>query len=482
MPRPSIAIGDSGAVRAKRRRGAGGDRRRCSPATPAELRAARRGARDRGRRGRTARRRGLAAARADGLDDDPARRRSTRPSRRRGAATSPAARAWLLVREFRPPTRFSRAAADATLCARPARAGRRSRPPLRQPRSATDLLDTYDGRLRAALAGLGEAEQLGFAAHSRRGGALPSSATGRSSGRPIARNAVPPRGGRQPLRSSGSGRSAQRFRGARPALARGRQATRGLQGGTALAGGDAAPRRSARPVPAARHDRVRPRRQRRARDQGLRDSGGDHVPGRRRSGVRRPRGSAARSRPGRHATRQGRARRPRPEPRQSASRGGAAVAPETLDATVDGAVADLGSLYPAEWKEAAETADFDVIAAALDRMQAAAASGDWGAAESARIEAYGIFELGPEQRLRGLAPSLFQGVETLFWYGTGDQDGLVRLIKRKAPTCRARGRPRGARLGTCRKRNSGSEAGPDRASRSSRTARSSSSARGSRAC
>ena len=65
-------------------------------------------------------------------------------------------------------------------------------------------------------------------------------------------------------------------------------------------------------------------------------------------------------------------------------------------------------------------------------MQGAAAAGDWGAAESARIEAYGIFELGPEQRLRGLAPSLFQGVESLFWYGTGDQTGLVRLIKAKA--------------------------------------------------
>ena len=93
---------------------------------------------------------------------------------------------------------------------------------------------------------------------------------------------------------------------------------------------------------------------------------------------------------------------------------------------------DLGALYPPAWKDAAKAADFDVIAAALDRMEAAAASGDWGAAESARIEAYGIFELGPEQRLRGLAPSLFQGVESLFWYGTGEREGLVRLIKAKA--------------------------------------------------
>ena len=36
---------------------------------------------------------------------------------------------------------------------------------------------------------------------------------------------------------------------------------------------------------------------------------------------------------------------------------------------------------------AAKTADFDVIAATLDRVQAAAAQGDWGRAEQARLEA-----------------------------------------------------------------------------------------------
>ena len=89
-------------------------------------------------------------------------------------------------------------------------------------------------------------------------------------------------------------------------------------------------------------------------------------------------------------------------------------------------------LYPESWKEAAKTADFDVIAATLDRVEAAAAAGEWGRAESARLEAYGVFELGPEQRLRGLAPSLFQEVEGLFWYGAGGSDGLVQLLKRKA--------------------------------------------------
>ena len=91
-----------------------------------------------------------------------------------------------------------------------------------------------------------------------------------------------------------------------------------------------------------------------------------------------------------------------------------------------------GQLYPQEWKDASKTADFDVISTTLDRLQAAAAAGDWKGAESARLEAYSVFELGPEQRLRGLGPELFQEVEGYFWYGQSDVDGLVQLIGRRA--------------------------------------------------
>ena len=38
-------------------------------------------------------------------------------------------------------------------------------------------------------------------------------------------------------------------------------------------------------------------------------------------------------------------------------------------------------------------------------MQKAVEAGQYHIAEQARIEAYAFFELGPEQRLRGLAPS-----------------------------------------------------------------------------
>ena len=75
-----------------------------------------------------------------------------------------AARAWLLVREFRPPTRFSRAAADATLALDRLEQGVIATPAAAAAAVRADLLDTYDGRIRVALAGLGEAQQFGFAA------------------------------------------------------------------------------------------------------------------------------------------------------------------------------------------------------------------------------------------------------------------------------------------------------------------------------
>ncbi len=115
-----------------------------------------------------------------------------------------------------------------------------------------------------------------------------------------------------------------------------------------------------------------------------------------------------------------------------AAGGGRAVAQaEYVSALAERSLDLIEGLFPKEWKEAAAGADFDVIAASLNRLANAAEAGSWSRAEQARLEAYGIFELGPEQRLRGIAPSLFQRIEGLFWYGDGDQAGLVQLVKRK---------------------------------------------------
>ena len=98
----------------------------------------------------------------------------------------------------------------------------------------------------------------------------------------------------------------------------------------------------------------------------------------------------------------------------------------------DEALELIDSLYPEEWKEAGATADFDVIAATLDRLESAMAAGQFAQAEQARLEAYAFFEFGPEQRLRGLANDLFVEVEGLFWYGADGLPGLAQLVKRKA--------------------------------------------------
>src|SRR5688572_26524261 len=60
------------------------------------------------------------------------------------------ARAWLLVREFRKPTRFTRPGADATLALQALEGGRMGPKPAAAAVRA-DLLDTYQARLRAAL-------------------------------------------------------------------------------------------------------------------------------------------------------------------------------------------------------------------------------------------------------------------------------------------------------------------------------------------
>ena len=117
----------------------------------------------------------------------------------------------------------------------------------------------------------------------------------------------------------------------------------------------------------------------------------------------------------------------------AAAAGHEAVAdPDDVQAATDEALGLIDSLYPDEWKDAGATADFDVISATLDRLEAAIAAGQFSQAEQARLEAYAFFEFGPEQRLRGLANGLFVEVEGLFWYGADGLPGLAQLVQRKA--------------------------------------------------
>jgi high-affinity iron transporter len=115
-----------------------------------------------------------------------------------------------------------------------------------------------------------------------------------------------------------------------------------------------------------------------------------------------------------------------------AERGSAVADPDAVGRLAKTATAALDGAYPADWKAGTAEADFDVIATLLEKVSALAAAGDMRRAESSRLEAYATFELGPEQRLRGLAPSLFQRVEGLFWYGADGHAGLAQLMRQNA--------------------------------------------------
>ena len=88
-------------------------------------------------------------------------------------------------------------------------------------------------------------------------------------------------------------------------------------------------------------------------------------------------------------------------------------------------------LFPDEWQESDSQADFDLIDLTLDRMEAAAGAGEWRQAEQARLEAYAFFEFGPELSLRSLAPDVVARVEGLVWFGAGGEEGLAQLIARE---------------------------------------------------
>ena len=107
--------------------------------------------------------------------------------------------------------------------------------------------------------------------------------------------------------------------------------------------------------------------------------------------------------------------------------------PDALAATV----AEFNTLFtrvaPAEWQNLNSDADSDVILAVLDQVEAAVQAGQYAAAESARLEAYALTELGLEQRLNGYAPDRAAQIESLFWQGNETHAGLSVLLGTEAP-------------------------------------------------
>jgi high-affinity iron transporter len=107
--------------------------------------------------------------------------------------------------------------------------------------------------------------------------------------------------------------------------------------------------------------------------------------------------------------------------------------PDVVEATSAQLTALLIDVMPPEWQRRDSIADFDVIQTALDQMEIAAAAGQYDLAESARLEAYAILESGPEAKLIVFAPQYKPVLEGLFWYGQDEQKGLAYLIEHNAP-------------------------------------------------
>jgi high-affinity iron transporter len=93
----------------------------------------------------------------------------------------------------------------------------------------------------------------------------------------------------------------------------------------------------------------------------------------------------------------------------------------------------LTATMPNGWKESTDESDYDLIQITLDRMQAAAGAGQYHQAEQARLEAYSFFEFGPERRLKAFDPGLALTIEGQIWYGADGQPGLAKLIAQRAP-------------------------------------------------
>jgi high-affinity iron transporter len=342
-----------------------------------------------------------------------------------------AAQIWLPLREFRTATRFSRPNSDATLAIAGFAAGRLSSEHALQALKA-DLLDTYQARLTAALHDLAGADQSGYAA---RRGELGALAQGYFA--ILAPIYAEQRG------ADALGAAERTFADLRAAVLAGQPSQAELaQVEQALSGFRAAPLDSAE--------------QARRAGQLLRFL--SLVPIEYQRGVSG--GMVTKDLEIREATtfRDGAAAafadlRTLLEQRDAAKTEQIATLFDTLDqqllatskqtqvadpdavqANSDQIGALLGQIMPAEWQKHDSAADFDVIATALDQMQAAITAGDYELAESARLEAYAILESGPEAKLIVFAPQYKVPLEDLFWYGQGDKKGLAYLIGQRAPT------------------------------------------------
>ena len=277
----------------------------------------------RGRSGRRSRGRAGSARRVGaprGADDEVAlaaarghrpRRAVPRRVRRDGRGTdrgdARTAR-WLLLREYRTATRFTRPGASATLALDQFRRGKLSAQAARAA-VAKDLLDAYQARLRELLEDIRRGIEQDLPVRRAEAAAQADGLLRDPRAALRARTAASAGGGARVRRSSPT---------LPESIDQADVGARGLHRRAVHARGGRAARAAAAAVPRARPGRVRPRREGRPGHARLRDPGGGRVPHRRGRGVRRPARPAGQARPDAHRGRGGRDRRAR-----AAGRGGA---------------------------------------------------------------------------------------------------------------------------------------------------------------
>ena len=343
------------------------------------------------------------------------------------------ARTWLLLREFRTATRFTRPDANGTLAVE-GLSRRRTQPALAAQAVTKDLLDAYQARLRELLADADQAGERGFA--TRR-----AESTAQAAGywAILERRYRQERGAAAAREAGGAfaGLARAGRDGAEPAYADARaRIDRALDGFTAA---PLTPEESARraqqllrflalvPVEydrGVKDDRVTLDFEiqeaiafRSGAAAAFADLEGQLA---RRDRARTEAVGADVERLGAIVT-------------QAGERTEGVTPAEDVEALTARAERGLAATMPQEWQEPTDESDYDLIALTLDRLEAAVGAGQYPQAEQARLEAYAFFEFGPERRLRSFNPGLTQDVEGLIWFGAGDQDGLAKLIAERAP-------------------------------------------------
>lgn len=107
--------------------------------------------------------------------------------------------------------------------------------------------------------------------------------------------------------------------------------------------------------------------------------------------------------------------------------------PADVEQLAMSALNHLKAEVPPAWTAHTDESDFDLIALTLDRMDTAVRQGQWTAAEQARLETYAFLEFGPELKLRAFDPHLALELEGLIWFGARGEEGLAKLIANHAP-------------------------------------------------